>query len=249
MGRSLNLQRGEVTLGFWGTLMESMFDAALVAHVATARPRWMIHLLGATDPEPHRASVLTQLKDLPNVVLHGAVAHDELPRYAKAFDVALAPFPDNAFTRGRDPIKVYEYLASQMPVVVSYAHSCLPCQIVYVANSPEEFVTNIELAARTPVSTRNLDTFLAQQTWDARAEQLLTIMRAQEIKPQVRASNSALPSFAKPDTTAVLRYADALEQELVQVQTWARELEGQAQTRGTLERVKRFMPSLRAQTK
>ena len=96
------LRRGEITLGFWGTLMDSLFDAELVAQVAAARPQWMIHLLGATDPEPHRPSVRERLKSFPNVIFHGAVPHAELPHYAAAFDVALAPFPDNDFgTRAR----------------------------------------------------------------------------------------------------------------------------------------------------
>lgn len=232
------LERGELTLGFWGTLIDSMFDAELVAHVANARPQWQIHLLGARDPEPHRPSVVARLKPFKNIVFHGAVPHQELPRYAAAFDVCLAPFPDNAFTRGRDPIKIYEYLAAHVPVAASYAPQLASLPYVLVAQSPDEFVRAIEQAACVRVDIPALDAFLAQQSWDARANALLETLR--EAKPNARGDGNILPTFAQPDAHAVLRYAEMLERELEQTQTWARELEHIAQRRGGL---KRFLPS------
>lgn len=242
--RAMNVQRGELTLVFWGTLMESMFDAALIEHVAAARPRWMIHLIGATDPEPHRPSVRERLKHFPNIFFHGAVPHSELPQYAAAFDIALAPFPNNDFTRGRDPIKVYEYLAAHLLVVASYAQQLEQMPYVWVAHSPDEFVSAIQDAANTHVDIKNLDEFLAQQSWDVRAEKLLPILNETKKAELNQAAGNMLPSFAQPDTNAVMRYAHALEHELVQVQHWARELEAIAQARSRgFERVKRFVPT------
>lgn len=234
------IERGELTLGFWGTLMDSLFDADLVAYVARTRPRWKIHLLGATDPEPHRPSVVARLNQCANVIFHGAAPHAELPRYAAAFDAALAPFPDNAFTRGRDPLKVYEYLAAHLPVAASYASQLASLPYVFVAQSPDEFVSAIEQAARTQVDQRALDEFLAPRTWAARAAQLGDAVRDISSHAQTGDAN-VLPSFAQPDAQAVMRYAAALERELEQVQAWARELEKIAQARGGW---KRFVPTI-----
>lgn len=245
--RAPEVRRGELTLGFWGTLMDAMFDADLVAHVAQAHPRWTIHLLGAVDPEPHRPPVRARLQSFPNVFFHGAVPHAELPRYAAAFDVCLAPFPNNAFTRGRDPIKVYEYLAAHVPVVASYARQLEHMPYVTVADSPEAFETAILNAAQTRVDVRKVNEFLAEQTWDARVEMLLDILRGTETPASESEDAKLLPSFAQPDANAVMRYARALEQELEQVQRWARELERIAQTHNgsSLERARRFLPSLK----
>jgi glycosyltransferase involved in cell wall biosynthesis len=233
------LERGELTLGFWGTLIDSMFDAELVAHVAQARPHWTIHLLGAPDPELHRPSIVARLKPFHNILFHGAVPHAELPRYAAAFDVCLAPFPDNAFTRGRDPIKVYEYLAAHVPVAASYAPQLASLPNVFVAHSPAAFLDAIEQAARTPIDERALDDFLAQQSWDARTQALLDALRG--ATPNAPTNDAKpLPSFAQPDAHAVMRYAEQLERELEQVQAWARDLETIAQTRQN--GWKRWMP-------
>jgi glycosyltransferase involved in cell wall biosynthesis len=241
--RAPNVARGELTLGFWGTIMDSLFDAGLIEHVARARPRWNLHLLGAVDPEPHRPSIAARLKNFPNVFFHGVVPHQELPRYAAAFDVCLAPFPDNDFTRGRDPIKVYEYLAAHVPVVASYAPHLRNMPAVYVAESPDEFVNAIQEAMLTRVDIRAIDQFLAQQSWDTRAEMLLNVLRDAK-KPVPEGDATVLPSFAQPDANTVMRYVTMLEQELEQVQTWARELETIAQTRTSgLDRMKRLVPT------
>ena len=233
-----HIERGELTLGFWGTLIDSMFDTDLIAQVAAARPRWKIHLLGAPDPEPHRPSIVATLKQFENIVFHGALPHGELPRYAAACDVMLAPFPDNAFTRGRDPIKIYEYLAAHKPVAASYAPQCAALPYVFNAASPQEFIDAIEQASQTRIDTNMLDTFLASQSWDARANSFLETLR--DIRPFARDEGSILPTFANPDAPAVMRYAQMLERELEQTQNWARELERLAQARGGL---KRFLPS------
>jgi glycosyltransferase involved in cell wall biosynthesis len=230
---------GELAVGYWGTLMESLFDAEPVAHAAEARPRWTFHLLGAVDPEPHRASVAARFKGLSNVVLHGAVEHADLPRYAAGFDAALAPFPDTAFTRGRDPLKVYEYLAAGLGVAATHTPQLAGFPSVFVAYSPAEFVTAIEQAAETRRDAHAREEFLARNTWDERATRLAALVMATD-SPAARADAPAiLPSFAQPAPPAVMRYARALEQELTGVQAWARELEQQAQARGALERVKR----------
>lgn len=241
--KGTSIERGELTLGFWGTLMDSMIDADLIAYVAQARPRWMIHLLGACDPEAHRPSIAARLEKFPNIFFHGAVPHAELPRYAAAFDVAVAPFPDNAFTRGRDPLKVYEYLAAHLPVVVSYAPQLARVPYVFIAHSHTEFLQAVERAAPTPIDDRELDAFLEQQSWDARAEALLDILPTTTRPITSNTSATLLPTFANPNVETVMRYANALESELAQVQNWARALEQQAQQRTAFSEVKRLLPT------
>lgn len=233
-----DIVRGELTLGFWGTLMESMFDAELIRQVAEARPRWMIHLLGATDPEAHRASIAARLKGMSNVFIHGAVAHEALPSYAKFFDVGLAPFPDNAFSRGRDPIKVYEYLAAHLPVAAAHTPQLSALPSVFVGDTPAEFIAAIECAARTQLDLPALDAFLAKQTWDARAGRLLEIFAESETMVSKSTDAGILASFAKPDADAVMRYANMLEKELSEVQVWAQELERNAKAGGALQRIR-----------
>lgn len=52
-----------------------------------------------------------------HVTLTGAVDHDHVPDFIRAFDVALAPYPAAAHTFYFSPLKIFEYLACGIPVV------------------------------------------------------------------------------------------------------------------------------------
>jgi glycosyltransferase involved in cell wall biosynthesis len=103
-------------LGYIGALAPWLdFDA--LADLARARPQWEIVLvgpvlLGVED----RVKTLTAL---PNVFHLPAVSYDKLPGVLAQFTVGLIPFRYNELTRGVNPNKMYEYLASGLPVVTT----------------------------------------------------------------------------------------------------------------------------------
>ncbi len=179
------------TLGFWGHVNAFNIDVALIEHVARTRPQWTIQLIGPIDHDPNLPRVQERLRALPNVQLLGRVAHEELPRYLQAFDVALIPFPDNAFNRARDPLKVFEYLSGYKPVVVSNTPQLANMPYVYLATTPQEFLETIERAAAIPVERAVVDAYLDNCTWAARLDQLLAWLR--ETTP---AAESAKPNTA-----------------------------------------------------
>lgn len=186
-----------ITLGFWGHVNAFNLDIALLEYVARARPQWTIQLIGPIDHDPHLPRVQETLRALPNVQLPGPVAHAELPNRLLNFDVALVPYPDNAFNRARDPLKVFEYLSGYKPVVAAHTPQLAGMPYVFLADTPHEFLTAIEQALTTPIDRAQIDTYLQECTWSKRLDRLLTWLA--QINP---ASNAAAP-----DTTAW--YADA----------------------------------------
>lgn len=161
------------TLGFWGHVNAFNIDAALIEHIARARPQWDFQFIGPLDVDSNLPRVQERLRALPNVKLLGRVAHEELPRYLQTFDVALIPFPDNAFNRARDPLKVYEYLSGYKPVVASHTPQLADMPYVYVAYTPQEFLETVERAANIPVVRDVIEAYLENCTWAARLAQLL----------------------------------------------------------------------------
>ncbi len=171
-----DLLRGQVTLGFWGTIADYAVDVKAVAHIARARPDWAINLIGPYDLDRARPSVAEALRDLPNVRLLGRRPHDALMNYLSGFDVCLIPFPDNAFSRGRDPIKLYEYLSGYKPVVALNTPQLTDIPYVTVAHSPAEFLEQIQAASRVQVDKQVVDQFLQANSWEGRAEKLLALV-------------------------------------------------------------------------
>jgi glycosyltransferase involved in cell wall biosynthesis len=165
-----NLARPVV--GFFG-LIEAWIDLQLLQFLAESRPRWTFLLVGrlAVDAGP--------LASLPNVVFAGARPYAELPRWARAFDVAILPYRRNRQVWNANPLKLREYLATGKPVVsVSTPEIDRFAHVVYLAQSPEEFRRRIEqaLAADCDLLRARRRASVSGMSWEARAREALDVV-------------------------------------------------------------------------
>jgi glycosyltransferase involved in cell wall biosynthesis len=168
-------------IGFYGTLRDWV-DFELIAHMARARPKWQIALIGQVLCD------VSAVKDLPNVHLLGQKRHDELPAYCKGFDVGMIPYRIDERMTFVNPLKLREYLSAGVPVVstpvpevVRYSHMCR------IAATPEEFVAAVDaaLAEASPDARRARSDAMTQETWAARVEAVTrTIAEIAHRKPR-----------------------------------------------------------------
>jgi glycosyltransferase involved in cell wall biosynthesis len=94
--------------GYVGSLYGEWFDWDALRSVAVAFPGARLVVIG-DDRAGH--------PDMPdNVSFLGLKAQFELPPYIQRFDVGLLPFAVSDTTHAVSPLKVYEYLASGIPV-------------------------------------------------------------------------------------------------------------------------------------
>ena len=100
-------------LVFVGNINEKI-DTALLAHVAKSRPDWSLLLIGAVADW---AVDVSALQSLPNAHFLGKRSFSELPAYLRAADICLLPYVSGEATRYRSPLKLYEYLATGLPIV------------------------------------------------------------------------------------------------------------------------------------
>ena len=160
------------TIGYVGHL-SGWFNAEWVKHAAMLRPEWQFVLVGPTAPDFPKSSLM----NLDNVKFTGEVPYAAVPKWLETFDVAVIPFRVEPLTLGTNPIKLYEYLATGIPVV----SSILPeveryRESVYFAASAGEFVSQIEHALREapdPAARLRRREVARTETWDARCGALL----------------------------------------------------------------------------
>jgi glycosyltransferase involved in cell wall biosynthesis len=87
--------------------------------------------------------------------LLGVLPHPQLPRYLEDVDVLLFTYRVDEYTKGILPAKTFECFATGKPVVSTYLPSLLPYQgLVYVSQTHEEFLANIERAVDEPAELR-----------------------------------------------------------------------------------------------
>ncbi|QYJ15745.1 hypothetical protein Rxycam_01573 [Rubrobacter xylanophilus DSM 9941] len=121
------------TVGYFGHLSRERTDFAALRRIAAAGFR--VRLVGGLG-EVEREFLKT-----PGIDYRGEVAHRELPEALAGVDALVLPYLVNRLTRGIAPAKLYECLATGLPVV----GPPLPVLAglgghVYLAESPEEYV-------------------------------------------------------------------------------------------------------------
>jgi glycosyltransferase involved in cell wall biosynthesis len=151
------------------------FDFVLMEALPAALPEVSFVLIGPTEPAASR------LAPRSNLHLFGKRPHDQIGRYLHNADVGLIPFDvagHRDLVNGIHPLKLYEYLASGLPVVASdwdelrrLGSPALLCR------TPEEHVAAIRAAIDRPSEPGPGIAFARAADWQGRVELLLAELR------------------------------------------------------------------------
>ena len=159
-------------LGYVGALDSNRLDIGLMERLADAFPQYMMVLVGPEDD----AVKHSELHRKENVVFLGKKPVDELFQYIGAFSVCINPQLTNSITIGNYPRKIDEYLALGKPVVATHNPTMLAFSpVVYLANTPEEYVLSIRkaLAENTSELEAARKAFVASHTWENSVAEML----------------------------------------------------------------------------
>jgi glycosyltransferase involved in cell wall biosynthesis len=134
-----------------GNLAAYRLDFALLGTLADLLPDVAFVLVGAAGlgDVGGAPAGFGALRARRNVHAFGARPQAELPAWLRHADVALIPFLDNPHTRASLPLKLWEYVASGLPVVATALPQFreLAAQgVVRAAAGPEAFATAIRAA-------------------------------------------------------------------------------------------------------
>jgi glycosyltransferase involved in cell wall biosynthesis len=165
---------GRRTVGYAGAL-DFWFDVDTVRHAAKRHPEWDFVLFGRVEDR----EILT-LHELPNVRLAGEVPYSSLRQHFDSVDVCMIPFRISPLTLATNPLKLYEYLACGLPVVSAPLPEVVDLgDLVYIANSPSEFVAQLE-NAMAENSTRRAEvrrSVAQRENWTTRCTTLSAHLR------------------------------------------------------------------------
>ena len=161
-------------IGFFGAFDDYTVDLSLLHAVARRFPEATLLLIGPTNMD------LTELTRLPNITYLGPRPYEEIPRYGRAFDVALMPWLDNEWIRACNPIKCKEYLALGLAVVTTdYPEAHAHGDVLRIARDHEDFLAGVAevLEGRHP-TPEQCRAAVADAAWSVRAAQLVSLVDA-----------------------------------------------------------------------
>ncbi|HSS75160.1 MAG TPA: glycosyltransferase [Thermoanaerobaculia bacterium] len=160
-----------VRVGYVGAL-GPWFDVEAVQEAACTLSGWSFRLAGRVeDPE------IAALRALPNLETVGEIPFADVPGFLASLDVALVPFRDLPLTRAVDPVKLYEALATGLPVVARRLPETERWSepLVYLYDDPQDFVRQLRraVAEHTPELARERRRAAECESWDRRVAELL----------------------------------------------------------------------------
>ena len=163
-------------IGYYGALAD-WFDIDLIEHIAKTMPTANVEIVGRV----HHQAVQQRLKSYANVKFFGEVQYKDLPQTIRNWDVGVIPFLVNDLTLATNPVKMYEYAASGLPVVSTdlpeVADAATNIEGIYIAQTPELFVEGIQAAAKLSVEKRQeLRNWSKGHSWKLRIDDFLPLL-------------------------------------------------------------------------
>ncbi|MBE7558929.1 glycosyltransferase [bacterium] len=151
-------------IGYHGSLTDSN-DLELLAYCAERRPDWSFFLIG----KAMHNDVLALAEKFRNVILAGFKKYEEIPAYARHFDVCLLFWKLTEWISYCSPYKTKEYLAMGKPTVSVPIPEIVEeySDVISIAATPQEFLDAIERELRnnSPEKERARVARVQGETW------------------------------------------------------------------------------------
>ena len=174
------LSRGKPIICYYGALA-SWIDYELLQMIA-ASGKFSLVLIGVK----YDASYEQNMRGVEGVNDLGPRDYRILKYYAKAADILILPFQINEITRATSPVKLFEYMALQKPIVSTDIDECRRYESVLIGRSRRDFMRQLERA----LSLRNdakylmlLDSEARANDWSKKACAVIEELRKQEKLP------------------------------------------------------------------
>ena len=147
----------------------SWFDYELLEDLAHKLDRYSFVIVG-----PLEDTGLKGLRSYKNIHILGPRPHNDIGNYLKYCDVGIIPFKKNELTERVNPIKLYEYFSSGLPVVATDLEEIRYLSSpALLANGSSEFGECLEAAYQMGKYKVEFREFAERHTWSSRYAQLI----------------------------------------------------------------------------
>ena len=167
-------------IGYFGALARWV-DYNLIKEIAKRKPDYNIVLIGFLYDNEFRKS---KVEDIKNVHYLGVVDYKELPLYGQCFNVAIIPFLLNDITESTNPIKLFEYMALNVPIVTTNLRECQKYKSTLIAENYNEFIEKLDYALKMSKDDEYY-TYLKNEAlkniWEKKAEAFYNLVKISKI--------------------------------------------------------------------
>src|SRR5208283_3017608 len=199
--RHSHLKRGRKHLVIYVGIMEPQDGLGLLLESidylvnGEGRNDTLFVLIGFGTELPHLRTRADELGLRPWVQFAGPVYGDDLWAYLATADVAVAPDPSNVLNQKLTMIKIFEYMAFGLPIVLydldEGKRTASGAALYAEANDPVDFARKVGVlldsdSLRQKLGAKGRENILAGLNWETEKEQLLEAYKTALHHPQFR---------------------------------------------------------------
>ena len=127
-------------LCYYGSLA-IWFDYDLIKKIAKKYPNYAIVLIGIEYDDSFKKS---KINSISNVYYLGKRNYYELHKYSENVDLLMIPFLINEITESTSPVKLFEYMATNIPILTTNMKECRKYKSVIVGKDHNDFLNKID---------------------------------------------------------------------------------------------------------
>ncbi|WP_020618541.1 glycosyltransferase family protein [Paenibacillus daejeonensis] len=150
--------------------LDERLDREALLRLAQEQPETSVVIIGPHTPEDE-----AYFSGCSNAYLLGAKPYARMPDFLHHSDLALLPLSDHSANRGRSPMKLYEYAAAGLPVVVTETPELLRRQedFLHFYRDSGDFPGKVRQALALQQDKERVRSLARSHAWDAKATRLL----------------------------------------------------------------------------
>lgn len=175
--RIINIKnKYEKIICYYGSLAV-WFDYELIKKCAKKYPNYAFLLIGIEYDDSMKKSKIT---DIENIIYLGKVPYKELIDITKDVDLLTIPFLINEITESTSPVKLFEYMATQKPILTTDMKECRKYKSVKIGKNHNDFVKKIEETIKLNDDQKYKELEMEEaldNTWDSKAEIIVNLLR------------------------------------------------------------------------
>ena len=160
---------------YYGSLA-TWFDYDLIKKCANKHKDYAFVLMGIKYDDSFDKSKIERVK---NVFYLGKVPYSELINITKDVDLLTIPFVINEITESTSPVKLFEYMATQKPILTTDMKECRKYQSVLIGKNHEDFIKKIDeaISLNGNKDYHKLELKEAKEnTWDSKATVIIDLL-------------------------------------------------------------------------
>lgn len=169
-----NRKKNILNVSYIGSISDRFDWPAL--KILIKRKNIFLHIYG---PSLRNKEIPTWVSKTSFINFYGKIKHENIPSYLQQMDAAIIPFLKNDVTEYTNPVKLYDYLSSGIPIISSDITELKNFnETVDTYNSPDKFYDILISAVKSNSSeTIKLRIELAKQcTWKKRSKAFLSLI-------------------------------------------------------------------------